>query len=289
MPPSTVIAADPFDPAYATTDGPAPARVRVRADGRALRFAASAWWLVAFAGQALFALYIVMFYLGNAFAGRPQAWNAVIKDGYVPGDTIGNLVLASHLVFALAVVAGGALQLVPRIRARWPRVHRWNGRVFAASAVVAALGGLAMVWAHPKPEQFAQHLGISLDAVLILVFAFLAVRAARARRYDVHRRWALRLFLAVGGVWFFRIGLMAWIVANQGPAGFDPETFSGPFLSFLSFAQFLVPLALLELYLRAQRGSERVQLAMAIALAAATLMMAGGVAAAGAILWLPRM
>jgi hypothetical protein len=115
------------------------------------------------------------------------------------------------------------------------------------------------------------------------------VRAARARRYDVHRRWALRLFLAVGGVWFFRIGLMAWIVANQGPAGFDPKTFSGPFLSFLAFAQYLVPLALLELYFRAQRGSARVQLAMAFGLGAATLVMAGGIAAAGAILWLPRL
>lgn len=284
MPPSVAVAADPLDFAETVATPQAPAR----AGGRALRCVAAAWWAVAFAGQLLFALYIVMFYARNALAGRPEAWNAVIKDGYVPGDTVGNLVLASHLAFALAVVAGGALQLVPRIRARWPRAHRWNGRVFAGSAVIAAVGGLVMVWGHPKPEQFVQHLGISLDAVLILAFAFLAVRAARARRYDAHRRWALRLFLAVGGVWFFRIGLMAWIVANQGPAGFDPKTFSGPFLSFLAFAQYLVPLALLELYFRAQRGGARVQLAMAFGLGAATLVMAGGIAAAGAILWLPR-
>ena len=284
MPPSVAVTADPLDFAETVAMPQAPART----GGSALRRVAAAWWVVAFAGQLLFALYIVMFYARNALAGRPEAWNAVIKDGYVPGDTVGNLVLASHLAFALAVVAGGALQLVPRIRARWPRAHRWNGRVFAGSAVIAAVGGLVMVWGHPKPGQFVQHLGISLDAVLILAFAFLAVREARARRYDAHRRWALRLFLAVGGVWFFRIGLMAWIVANQGPAGFDPKTFSGPFLSFLAFAQYLVPLALLELYFRAQRGSARVQLAMVFGLGAATLVMAGGIAAAGAILWLPR-
>jgi len=283
MPPS-VAAADPLD--FAETVAVPQARARI--GSAALRFATAAWWVVAVAGQLLFAFYIVMFYARSALAGRPEAWNAVVKGAYEPGDTVGNLVFASHLVFALAVVAGGALQLVPRIRSRWPAVHRWNGRVFATAGVIAALGGLFMVWSHPKPEQFVQHLGISLDAVLILVFAFLAVRAARARRYDVHRRWALRLFLAVGGVWFFRIGLMAWIVANQGPAGFDPKTFSGPFLSFLAFAQYLVPLALLELYLCAQRGSARVQLAMAFGLGAATLVMAGGIAAAGAILWLPR-
>ncbi|TCO40080.1 DUF2306 domain-containing protein [Dokdonella fugitiva] len=283
MPP-LVATADTLEPAEAVAMPQAPAR----AGGRALRGVAAAWWVVAVAGQLLFAFYIVMFYARSALAGRPEAWNAVVKGAYAPGDTVGNLVFASHLVFALAVVAGGALQLVPRIRSRWPAVHRWNGRVFATAGVIAALGGLFMVWSRPKPEQFVQHLGISLDAVLILAFAFLAVRAARARRYDAHRRWALRLFLAVGGVWFFRIGLMAWIVANQGPAGFDPKTFSGPFLSFLAFAQYLVPLALLELYIRAQRGSARVQLAMAFGLGAATLVMAGGIAAAGAILWLPR-
>ncbi|HEU4664032.1 MAG TPA: hypothetical protein VFS55_08375, partial [Dokdonella sp.] len=94
----------------------APAR-RVGGE-RALRLVAGAWWIVAFAGQLLFAAYIVMFYLRNALAGHPEAWNDVIADGYVRGDTIGNLVLAAHLAVALAVVAGGTLQLVPCIRAR---------------------------------------------------------------------------------------------------------------------------------------------------------------------------
>ena len=49
------------------------------------------------------------------------------------------------------------------------------------------------------------------------------------------------------GVWFFRVGLMLWVVVNQGPAGFDTETFRGPFLTFLSLAQSLLPLAILEL------------------------------------------
>lgn len=65
--------------------------------------------------------------------------------------------------------------------------------------------------------------------------------AACDRRFDSHRRWALRLFLVVGGVWFFGIGLLASIVANQCPVGFNPNPFSGPFLSVLSFAQFLLP------------------------------------------------
>ena len=82
MPPS-IAAADPLD----FSETVAMPHAHARAGGRALRCVAAAWWAVAFAGQLLFAFYIVMFYAGNALAGRPEAWNAVIKDGYVAGDT----------------------------------------------------------------------------------------------------------------------------------------------------------------------------------------------------------
>ena len=101
---------------------------------------------------------------------------------------------------------------------------------------------------------------------------------------------ALRLFLAVSGVWFFRVGLMFWLIANRGPAGFDPQTFSGPFLTFLAFAQYLLPLALLELYLRAQQSRRGLtKLATAALLALATLAMAAGIAGAALVMWLPRL
>jgi hypothetical protein len=58
--------------------------------------------------------------------------------------------------------------------------------------------------------------------------------------------------MVVNGVWFFRVGLMLWLVLNNGPVGFDPKTFRGPFLDFWSFADYLLPLAVLEVYLRTQ-------------------------------------
>ena len=97
-----------------------------------------------------------------------------------------------------------------------------------------------------------------------MVFATLALRYALARDFKTHRRWALRLFMVVNGVWFFRVGLMFWIAVNQGPVGFDPKTFRGPFLSFWAFADYLLPLAILELYLRTKdRAGTRGQFAMA--------------------------
>ncbi len=257
--------------------------------GRALRAVATSWFVVAILGQWMFATYVIGFYGRAAIRGRFEEWNKVLPHGYVAGDTMGNLVVSLHLLFAVAVIVGGALQLLPQLRRIAPAFHRWNGRVYLSSVLVMSVGGLVMVWTRGAVGDLSQHLALSLNALLIIGFAGMALHHARARRIDLHRRWVLRLFLAVSGVWFFRVGLMAWIVANQGPVGFDPKTFQGPFLTILAFAQYLLPLAVLELYFRAQAsGNARTRMAMTAGLGAATLVTATGIAAASAIMWLPR-
>lgn len=269
---------------------PASAFGRERAADAALRFAAAAWAGVAVLGQLLFAVYVAGFFGPAAVAGRWETWNKVLPHGYVAGDTAGNVVVALHLAFAVAIIVGGAVQLVPMIRRRWPQVHRWNGRAYLVSAAIMSLGGLVMVWTRGSVGDTSQHIAISLNALLILGCAVMAWRSARARRFDAHRAWALRLFLVVGGVWFFRVFFSLWVVVNRGPAGFDPETFTGPFLTFLAFAQYLVPLAVLELYLRVRRdGGSAARYATAALLGVASVVTLAGVACAAMVLWLPRL
>lgn len=259
--------------------------------GKTLKAAASAWFVVAVLGQLIFVAYVLALYGGTTIRGRFQDWNTVMSHGYDPGDSFGNLVVAAHLLTATLVILAGALQLVPAVRRRWPAFHRWNGKVYLSSAVLASAAGLFMIWVRGVVGGDAtQHVAISINAVLNIGFAGLAYRHARARRIDVHRRWALRLFLAMLGAWFFRIGLLFWLVVNHGPVGFDPKTFTGPFITFLSFAQFLLPLALLQLYFHAQShaGAYR-RLAVAAGLFAMTVVTAVGVFGATMVLWLPHM
>ncbi|PWF47582.1 DUF2306 domain-containing protein [Massilia glaciei] len=257
--------------------------------GTALKAAAAFWLAVTAIGQLIFVVYIVALYGRSTVQGNFAAWNKVMPHGYVPGDSIGNAALAGHMLLAAIIMLGGLLQLVPQLRTRAPAFHRWNGRVYLLSAVAASLTGLYMVWFRGAAGDLMQHLGISFNALLVVVCGAMALRHALARKFALHRRWALRLFLVVSGVWFFRVGLMFWIVVNGGPAGFDPETFRGPFLSFLSFAQTLLPLAVLELYLRAQdRAGAGGKIAMAAGLLALTLAMGVGIGVATMGLWLPH-
>jgi hypothetical protein len=147
-----------------------------------------------------------------------------------------------------------------------------------------------MVWTRGTVGGPAQAVAISINALLIMLCAVMTLRHALARQFDVHRRWALRLFLVVSGVWFFRIGLMFWIAVNQGPVGFDPHTFRGPALVALAFGQYLLPLAMLELYFRAQKSrSAAAQGIMAASLGMLTLVTAAGIAAAFMFMWLPML
>jgi hypothetical protein len=256
----------------------------------ALYLSARAWFALILTGQLIFAAYLLLFYGGTGLQGNFMAWNKVISNGHVAGATGNNVVVATHLLFAFLITVSGAIQLLPWLRQRYPKVHRWNGRLYLLAAVVMAIGGLIMVWARTKPGTMVRDIGIALDAVLILWFAAMALRHALARRFDLHRRWALRLFLAVSAVWFFRVALIAWIAAWGRPVGLDLATLQGPTLDVLSYVQYLVPLAVLELYFAAQ-GSQgrafRTLTATGIALATVAFIPAIGVAAMA--LWLPLM
>jgi uncharacterized membrane protein len=254
----------------------------------ALPTAARLWYLTAVAGQLVFAFAVASFYTSAAVRGNFAAWNRFMPHGYVAGATVGNAAVAVHLFAAVFIIFSGAIQLVPQVRRRAPALHRWNGRVYMLSAFAVSLAGLHMLWVRGSLNDLAQKIGISLNAVLIMVCAVMALRSAIGRDFEAHRRWALRLFLVVGGVWFVRVGLFLSFLLFKRAVGFDPQTLQGPFLVFLSYGSFLIPLAILELYLRAQRSGAPGRLAMAAALVVLTVAMGAGIVGATMGSWLPR-
>ncbi|HSC67052.1 MAG TPA: DUF2306 domain-containing protein [Cellvibrio sp.] len=257
---------------------------------KALQLAANFWFVTAVVGQWIFASYLMLFYGGSALRGDLHLWKEKLTHGYVAGDFIGNAAVAAHLLLAVIIMVAGPLQLVPQIRARLPVFHRLNGRVYLLAVVATSIAGLYMLFVHGTVGGIVLMIAQSLDALLILVFAGVALRAALRRDFKSHRRWALRLFMVVSAVWFFRVGLMLWLVIHQAPVGFDPDTFTGPFVTFIAFAQYAIPLLVLEGYFRAQdSGRVSSQLAMTILLAVLTLAMALGIFGALMGLWLPNL
>ncbi len=252
-----------------------------------LKVAARSWFVVTVVGQLFFAFAIASFYTLTALRGDYHGWN--FTHGFVPGVTKGNWAVVMHLASAAAIMLAGAAQLVPQIRSRFPVFHHWNGRIYMLAVVALSAAGLYMTWFRGSVGDLPQHLGGTLNAILMWLFAAMALRYAMARDFKTHRRWALRLFLVVSGSWFYRIGFFLAIVINKGPFGFDPSTFTGPFPTFMSFANYLFPLAILEIYLRAQdRPGALRRMATAGLLFVLTLAMAGGLLAVTMAIWVPQ-
>ncbi|MDP3746131.1 MAG: DUF2306 domain-containing protein [Phenylobacterium sp.] len=256
-----------------------PASRTTPAAAAALEAAAKLWFAAAVIGQGLFVFYILAAYGPTTLSGDFAAWNEnkQLLKGYVPGDTAGNLAFAAHVLMAAVVTFGGTLQLVPQIRARAPAVHRWIGRAFLTTAILASVVGLYMTWGRPTGDSLPNAIAISLDAVLILTFAGLAWRTAMARDFVHHRRWAMRTFVVANGVWFLRLGIVAYGILRK-PFG-DAAPSMGTFFDIWNFGCYLVPLAILELYFLAKAGGgPRGRLAMAGGLVVATGLMSLGIA-----------
>jgi tetratricopeptide (TPR) repeat protein len=157
------------------------------------------------------------------------------------------------------------------------------------SAVTIAAAGLYITWIRGTVGDLPQHIGATLNAVLIWLCAAMALRYAMARDFKTHRRWALRLFLVASAAWFLRLAFFLTLLIFKGPFGFDPVTFRGPFLTIMTFAQYLVPLAVLEVYLRAQDRPGGVRrMATAGLLFVVTLAMVAGIFAVSMAVWLPQ-
>jgi hypothetical protein len=84
---------------------------------------------------------------------------------------------------------------------------------------------------------------------------------------------------------------MAWIILNRGPVGIGDQM-DGPFDIIWGFAEFVLPLAVLEIYLRTtdrSRASARAKAALAGALFVLTVVTGTGIVGAFLHMWLPHL
>ena len=267
------------------------ARFELDAAARAtLDASARLWFVVTALGQWVFAGYVAAYYGPRLLAdGIDGLKGTHLANGFIPGDTAGNFAVAGHLLAAAFIMSAGPLQLIPQIRARFPAMHRWLGRSYLLATVGSSIAGLSLIWTRPLFGPLVNNIATSLDGILIIVCAAVAVRYAIARDIRTHSRWALRLFMVASSVWFLRVGFRVWNFLTGG-IGIDEKTFSGPFVTVWHFGQYLLPLVVLELYLRARdAGNAQARLTVATGLLALAILTGLGILLVATGSWLPRL
>ena len=91
----------------------------------------------------------------------------------------------THMIVAPFALLLGPFQFFPRIRARYPRLHRWSGRIYVAACLVGGVAALATApFASGGP---VAGFGFATLAVLWVGTTAWAWRAAVTRNFDLHR------------------------------------------------------------------------------------------------------
>lgn len=246
------------------------------------------WFLVAVIGQWLFAYYVIAAYAPETLTGAWERWDETgLIQGFTVDDLIGNLAFISHALLTAIICIGGTMQLMPPVRKRFPALHRWTGRTYLTVGAFMAIGGIWMIWGRGSRLTEIGGWGTTINGLMALVTIAVAFYFAKRRKIDQHRRWAMRTFILLSGVWFTRLGYMSWAIATGG-VGMS-RSLDGPFDMFIAFGSYLLPLAILEVYfLASESRSSAVKLAVSGLMLGATATTALGVFGAWTMMWSPH-
>jgi hypothetical protein len=154
-----------------------------------------------------------------------------------------------HMIAGALLTTLALLQPIAAIRDRWPRLHRWNGRLLIAAALATAAGGLIYIAAQGTIGGPGMSAGFALYGALMGLAAGMTWRTAGTPDIARHRRWGLRLVCLAIGSWLYRVQYGLWF-AITGGWGSSTDDFTGPFDLFMFTGFFLPQLLLLELWLR---------------------------------------
>lgn len=220
---------------------------------KTLRLATRFWFICLLIAQLTFVAYLAMGYGFSAVTANFADWNKFNPTAYVKNDTLGNTFYGLHVLLAIIMIIGGSLQLIPRLRHRFQKFHRINGRVFVILACLISTAGLYLITTRGTVGNLLMHSLTSFSGLVVLVSSFFAVSAARKRNILVHQTWAIRLFLAANGVLFFRLVLFAWLMLF-GTIGINMKDFTGPTVVTISVCSYIMPLLIFECVRRAEKS-----------------------------------
>jgi len=97
----------------------------------------------------------------------------------------------AHVLPAMLFMVLGPLQFVRSLRAKYPQVHRWSGRIFLTASTVVGVTGLTMAFGKTIG-------GVDEKAAITLFGTFFLIALAKAlwhalrREFAQHREWMIR-------------------------------------------------------------------------------------------------
>ena len=199
----------------------------------------------------LFGLYILAFYFIALLKGDTEVWNKVLPGLFDHQKQSATISIGIHFAAGGIILILGCIQLIGPVREKFPALHRWLGRVYVLASILTAVGGLAFIFIKGTIGGLVMDIGFAGYGLLMFWAAIETFRYAKAKQFDNHRAWAIRLFALAIGSWLYRMDYGFWLLFTDGLGHTD--SFDGPFDYFMSFFFYLPNLVVAELFIRRQQ------------------------------------
>jgi hypothetical protein len=218
-------------------------------DDRTLAWIGRVFRMATWVGLGAFGLYIALRAIG-ATPHNFHQWKPLVSVLPMPTASawIANLGIGLHFVMGTVLVLVWPILLSARIRIHHRSVHRWTGRMYVTAGFFAGAGGLSYILTHGTFSRAAA-IAFRIWGAVMMFSAVMAFVHARAKQFDRHRAWAIRLFAMVLGSWLFDIEIQAW-KDLAGGIGMHPDGASGPVDVAMLYAFFVPNLLVAEFFIR---------------------------------------
>ncbi len=97
----------------------------------------------------------------------------------------------AHILPAMLFMVLGPLQFVRGLRAKYPQVHRWSGRIFLTASAVVGVTGLTMAFGKTIGG-LDEKAAIALFGTFFLIALAKALWHALRQEFAQHREWMIR-------------------------------------------------------------------------------------------------
>ena len=203
--------------------------------------------IIVWGSAILFGLYILAFYFVALIQGNTLQWNEVLPDIYDEKTQSATIGIGVHFAAGGIVLILGCIQLVKAVRINYPLLHRIIGRIYVFASVAAAIGGLVFIFTKGTIGGLIMDIGFTGYGILTFIAAIATIHFARAKNFDQHRAWAIRLFALAIGSWLYRMDYGFWFMVTDR-FGHNSE-FTGAFDYFMDFFFYLPNLLVAEIFI----------------------------------------
>ena len=203
--------------------------------------------IVVWVSALLFGLYIFIFYFVGALVGDISLWNEGLPGLYDQDTQTANIGIGAHFAAGSIILMLGSIQLINRVRLKYPSVHRWLGRLYVLASLVTAIGGLAFIFTKGTIGGTVMDIGFTGYGVLTFLAALATIYYARQRDFDRHRAWAIRLYALAIGSWIYRMDYGFWFLFTDGLG--HTRHFNGTFDYVMDFFFYLPNLLVAEIFI----------------------------------------